>query len=207
MSDPRFVRAWPQAQVSARLYTTRYAVAMFDQAQCRRILDVGCGDAYFEERYPERFVGMDIEMPRLRLAHERGVQLLVLGSADHLPYAPECFDGVLMKDVLEHFYLEAAFHILHEVSRVLKPGGTLIVTTTKNVQSFWDKPDHVRPYSNKWVKRVLVDELNLYKLVAAQELSGGIRGFGRLGLEWLTHALANRCGFRNTHGILTLRRA
>jgi ubiquinone/menaquinone biosynthesis C-methylase UbiE len=194
------------ASTTARLYTTRYALAMFDRALCRRILDVGCGDAFFEELYPERFIGIDIEAARLHQARSRVECRLALASAERMPYHDGAFDGVVMKDVLEHFYLEAAFRILHEVSRVLRPGGTLVVTTTKDTQSFWDKPDHVRPYSNKWVKRVLAEELRLYELVADRELSGGVRGLGKLGLEELSHFLADRLGFRNTHGIVVLRR-
>jgi len=131
---------------------------------------------------------------------------LILGSAERLPFPDGAFDGVLLKDVLEHFYLEGAFCVLHEVSRVLKADGTLVVTTTKNSQWFWDKPDHVRPYSNKWIRRVLVRELGQYEVIAAKELSGGIRGFGKLRLEWLAHAIADRFGIRNTHGIIALKR-
>ncbi len=206
MTHPEYVRALPKAEVTASLYTTRYALAVFNRGSCKRILDLGCGDAFFEERYPERFVGIDVDITRLDRAHKRGVTNLALGSAENLPFADGSFDGVLLKDVLEHFYLEQAFRILHEVSRVLNPGCMLVVTTTKDTQNFWDKPDHVRPYSNKWVKRVLVQELDKYELVAARELSGGIRGFGKLHLESLTHALAERFGVRNTHGIIALKK-
>ena len=127
-------------------------------------------------------------------------------NAETLPFVAASFDGVLLKDVLEHFYLEEAFRVLQEVSRILKTDGRLVVTTTKDTQSFWDKPDHVRPYSNKWVRRVLVQELGQYELIAARELSGGIRGFGKLHLEWLAHVFADQFGIRNTHGIIALRK-
>ena len=54
--------------------------------------------------------------------------------------------------------------------------------------------------------RALVQELGQYEVIAAKQLSGGIRGFGRLRMEWLAHALADRFGIRNTHGIIALRR-
>ena len=206
MSDSGYIRALPEADITASLYTTRYALKMFDAHSCRRILDLGCGDAFFEERYPERFIGLDVEAERVSRAHHRGAQNLILGSAETLPFADASLDGVLMKDVLEHFYLEQAFRILREVTRVLQPDGVLVVTTTKDTQIFWDKPDHVRPYSNKWVRRVLVQEVGQYRLIAARELSGGIRGFGKLRLEWLAHSLAHRFGIRSTHGIIALKR-
>ena len=201
-----YVRALPKAEVTASLYAARYALRAFDRSSCKRILDLGCGDAFFEERYPQRFVGLDVEPTRLSEAHGRGVGNLIVGSGEALPFCAASFDGILMKDVLEHFYLEQTFHVLGEVTRVLAADGLLAITTTKNTQSFWDKPDHVRPYSNKWVRRVLVEELKQYRFVAAQELSGGIRGFGKLHLEWLTHALAHHLGIRNTHGIIVLQK-
>jgi ubiquinone/menaquinone biosynthesis C-methylase UbiE len=206
MTRSGYVRSRPKAEVTAALYTSRYALQTFDQGSCKRILDVGCGEAFFEQRYPHRFIGIDIDLARLSEAHQRSVSNLILGSAERLPFPDGTFDGVLLKDVLEHFCLEGAFCVLHEVSRVLKTDGTLVVTTTKNSQWFWDKPDHVRPYSNKWIRRVLVRELGQYEVIAAKELSGGIRGFGRLRLEWLAHALADRFGIRNTHGIIALKR-
>lgn len=202
-----YVRALPTASVVPSLYTAKYALRAFDMGLCKRILDLGCGDSFFEENYPQRFVGLDVELARLSMAHNRGVGGLIRGTGEALPFATGSFDGVLMKDVLEHFYLEQAFVILEEVTRVLALEGLLVITSTKNVQSFWDKPDHVRPYSNKWIRRVLVEELQRYRLVASQELSGGIRGFGRLDLEWLAHVLAQRLGFRNTHGIVVLQRS
>lgn len=201
-----YVRALPRAHTTARLYATKYALRAFDTGRCKRILDVGCGDAFFEERYPHRFVGLDVELARLTESRGRGVPNLLLGSAEALPFAPASFDGVLMKDVLEHFYLEQVFAILSEVTRVLAADGLLVITTTKDAQSFWDKPDHIRPYSNKWVRRVLVEELQRYRLVSARELSGGIRGFGKLRLEWLAHALAHYLGICNTHGIIVLQK-
>jgi ubiquinone/menaquinone biosynthesis C-methylase UbiE len=206
MSDSSYIRALPKAEITASLYTTRYALKIFDASRCKRILDLGCGDAFFEERYPERFVGLDVEVERVSQARHRGAQKLALGSADALPFVNASFDGVLMKDFLEHFYLEQAFRILHEATRVLESEGILVITTTKDKQIFWDKPDHVRPYSNKWVHRVLVQELEQYRLIAARELSGGIRGFGKLRLEWLAHTLAHRFGIRNTHGVIALMR-
>ena len=206
MPQEAYVRALPKAEITPSLYSARYALRAFDRGLCKRILDLGCGDSFFEEHDPQRFVGLDVELARLTVAHNRGVGKLVLGSGEALPFAAASFDGILMKDVLEHFYLEQAFVIVDEVTRVLAVEGLLVITTTKNVQSFWDKPDHVRPYSNKWIRRVLVEELQHYRLVAAQELSGGIPGFGKLHLEWLAHALAHHLGIRNTHGIVVLQK-
>jgi ubiquinone/menaquinone biosynthesis C-methylase UbiE len=209
-----YIRSLPPAASIASLYTVRQALRILDQYGCQRILDVGCGDAYFEQTFPGRFVGLDIEPQRLVQAGQRGVQRLVVGSGERLPCADCQFDGLLAKDVLEHLYLEQAFRFLYEARRVLRPGGIFITVTSKSVQSFWDKPDHVRPYSNKWVRRVMTHEMPRgsaasgggFEVIWERELSAGIPGFGRLGLEELTHALAQHLGIRNDHGLIALRK-
>jgi ubiquinone/menaquinone biosynthesis C-methylase UbiE len=197
------IRSLPDIGVTKTLYTTRYAMALFRQRGCSCVLDVGCGGGYFEQAEPERYIGLDIEHIRLSKARRAGAHRLVQGSAQCLPFCDATFDGVLAKDVLEHFYLEEAFAFLYEVRRVLRSGGVFVVTTTRANQSFWDKPDHVRPYSNKWVRRVLTQEIGGFEVLDARELSAGIPGFGRLGLEPLAHALANYLGVRIGHGIIS----
>jgi len=201
-----YVRALPKAASIAGLHTTHYALRLFDRYECRRILDVGCGDAYFEEAFPGRFVGLDIERSRVRQAGRRGVELLLVGDGEYLPLADAEFDGLVAKDVLEHLYLGQAFRFLHEARRVLRPGGIFVTVTFRNTQSFWDKPDHVRPYSNKWVNRVMTQEMGGFEVVWARDLSAGIPGFGRLRLEWLTHALAHYLKIRTDHGLICLRK-
>lgn len=54
-------------------------------------------------------------------------------EADKFPYADEMFDVVLFCEILEHL-LQDPVHALAEIRRVLKPGGTLIVTTPNVVR-------------------------------------------------------------------------
>ncbi len=201
-----YVRSLPKAASTAPLYVTRLSLRLFDKYNCRRVLDIGCGDAYFEETFPGRFVGLDVEPQRLAQAARRGVGLLVVGNGERLPFADAQFDGLLAKDMLEHLYLEEAFRLLHDARRVLRPGGIFVVVTSKNVQSFWDKPDHVRPYSNKWVRRVMSQEIGGFHVVFARELSAGIPGFGRLGLESLTHAVAHYLRIHSDHGLIAVQK-
>jgi len=52
---------------------------------------------------------------------------------DEFPYGDEMFDVVLFCEILEHL-LQDPVHALAEIKRVLKPGGTLIVTTPNVVR-------------------------------------------------------------------------
>ena len=201
-----FVRSLPPSSCTATLHTTHHALRTFDAFECRRIIEVGCGDCFFEEAYPGRFVGIDVEPRRLADGAGRGVHGILVGKAEELPFPDEAFDGVLAKDVLEHLYLEQAFRFLAEARRVLRRGGIFVIVTFQATQSFWDKPDHVRPYSNKWVRRVLVQELGGFEVVEERRFSAGIPGFGRLGIAWLAHCLAQWLRIRYDHGMIVVRK-
>jgi len=49
-------------------------------------------------------------------------------ETDVFPYADETFDVVLMGEILEHLTVNPS-HALSEIHRVLKPGGSVIITT------------------------------------------------------------------------------
>ncbi|HEX5229086.1 MAG TPA: class I SAM-dependent methyltransferase [Bryobacteraceae bacterium] len=77
-------------------------------------------------------IGIDVNAATAAKAADRGRALgCVFANADvrRLPFTDECLDIVLSNSTLDHF--ETALEIeesLRELARVLKPGGTLLVT-------------------------------------------------------------------------------
>lgn len=47
---------------------------------------------------------------------------------DHLPFADEAFDGILLQHVIEHFTCHEAVDVIRKLRRVLKKGGLMLVT-------------------------------------------------------------------------------
>lgn len=88
----------------------------------RRLLDVGCGQGFWVERY--RAAGADavgVEPdPDLR-----GSEHVLAGSAEHLPFAEASFDVVHAR--FAYFFGPGAQAGLDEVMRVLRPGGVFLV--------------------------------------------------------------------------------
>ncbi len=95
-----------------------------------KVADVGCAFGFATlllARKGYQTVGIDSSPHYIAWArgrHPQGEYLLC--SAEALPLADASFDGVLLLDVLEHVVDQTA--VIGEVRRVLKPGGTLILS-------------------------------------------------------------------------------
>src|SRR5438132_3244394 len=102
---------------------------------CDSLLDAGCGDGLYLEAIgsgASRLVGTDISDRILETARatatRSGVEPeLVRANVESLPFPDRSFDVVLCTQVIEH--LLAPAEGLHELARVLRPGGTLVITT------------------------------------------------------------------------------
>jgi SAM-dependent methyltransferase len=96
----------------------------------RRVLDIGCAFGFGTRRLvrPGRtVVGIEVSAAYVRRAVRAGGGPLYLrGLGAPLPFRDGAFDAVVCLDVLEHVPDEAA--VVAEIARVLRPGGTLIVS-------------------------------------------------------------------------------
>jgi ubiquinone/menaquinone biosynthesis C-methylase UbiE len=73
-----------------------------------------------------------------RKAKRAGVALtLEQGLSYQLPYPAECFDRVLSSLMLHHLTHTDKLRSLHEVRRVLKPGGLLAIVDLGEPSTWW----------------------------------------------------------------------
>ena len=88
-----------------------------------RLLDIGCGQRQYDDilRQRAQCVGIELDRERYSNCHPE-----VWGSGLCLPFTDECFDTVVSFQVLEHVPEPAL--MMREISRVLRPGGQLILT-------------------------------------------------------------------------------
>jgi ubiquinone/menaquinone biosynthesis C-methylase UbiE len=105
---------WKKKEGLRALYHD-YHRRLFERCPPGFVLDIGGGTAHIKESSAE-VVSVDImSFP--------GID--VVADAHSLPFPSELFSGVVMLDVLHH--LERPIEFLHEASRVLKPGGRLVM--------------------------------------------------------------------------------
>jgi len=127
----------PSAHDFTRLmYVTRFELVLrvIDQwASGLRVLDLGCAQGNFSLALAERgyaVVALDLRpafLRYLRLKYERGHVGCISASIEAFPFLQRTFDVVLLGEVIEHVaYPE---RLLHDLARLLVPGGTLVLTT------------------------------------------------------------------------------
>lgn len=130
-----------QINVPQRLLTERFA-----QGDARRVLDLGAGSGRASiglllarpavsvtavDRY-EGYYGIDDNTPqRLRRNAERAgvASRLSVQVADMrtLPFEPQTFDAAMSVAALDHLDWPGIRQTLHEIARVLRPGGQLLI--------------------------------------------------------------------------------
>ena len=128
-----------------------------------RVLDVGCGTGRPAEALAARGARVwGVDPSEAMLARARGRKLpgggVKQARAEHLPFKPGWFDGVVMRQVVHHVDRPAAFA---EALRVLRPGGRIAIATF-----------HPQHFDHVWVARLVprVAELDRGRFPEPDEL-------------------------------------
>ena len=134
MTETKFTRGKGLLEPTlAHLRTQRANRLIPADLRAGRILDIGCGSfPYFlaHTSFEEKFA-----VDQLPMAKETAVQnrieffSLDLNHEPHLPFEDNFFSVVTLLAVVEHLNPTSMALLFQESHRVLKPGGTVIMTT------------------------------------------------------------------------------
>lgn len=100
----------------------------------KRFLDAGCGTGLFSQAATARgaeVTAMDVGPNLLARVKAKCRCETAVGDVLALPFADACFDIVLCTEVIEHTPQPGT--AIDELARVLRPGGTLVLTTPNRV--------------------------------------------------------------------------
>jgi SAM-dependent methyltransferase len=123
--------------------------------QDARILDVGCGSAWLGDHFAD-YTGLDASDDAVSAARARGRNVRQADVAEALPVDDADFDGVVLKDLLEHVPDPVA--VVAEVLRVLRPGGLTFASSPDAQRWVWDDYTHRRPFTRKAFRRLFIDQ-------------------------------------------------
>jgi ubiquinone/menaquinone biosynthesis C-methylase UbiE len=124
-------------------------IKIFKKHYKKNILDAGCGDGLFIEsatRAGLKCEGMDTNNDLLSVCRKKGFTVVYGDLTKKLPYKDGTFDGIYCSNVFEHLH-EPEF-AMHELLRILKKGGLLIVTVPEaHNRLFYNDWTHVKGFT------------------------------------------------------------
>lgn len=98
-----------------------------------KLLDIGCYDGYIGSLLKKKLgtlceiYGIDVAKNSVKLARKRGIHAKVCNVTGRIEFKSNTFDYIFAGEIIEH--LQDTDFFMREVKRVLKPDGTLILTT------------------------------------------------------------------------------
>ena len=103
-------------------------VNLFTDLPKGKVLDLGCGDGDYAKRLKDlgfNVVAGDIDIARFRYKNE--VEFKHCDITKEMPFPADCFDYVLLMEVVEH--LRNPYAVMPEINRIIKKDGSLILST------------------------------------------------------------------------------
>ena len=127
----------------------------YEQNMSMRVLDLGCGDGVMEQYIHTYFpawqvVGIDVSAESIEMAGRLQLPGIEFRHYDgmKIPFDEGSFDIVLVAGVLHHIDFSLHADLLHEIHRVLKPGGRIIVY----------EHNPLNPFTRQLVKTCIFDK-------------------------------------------------
>ncbi|MFW6107935.1 MAG: class I SAM-dependent methyltransferase [bacterium] len=121
-----------------------------------RVLDVGCGVGILLDMLRDRkdcaCTGLDISPTAIAMVEAKGMRGVV-ATLPEMPLDDASFDAAVATELIEH--LSRPERTLHEIARVTRPGGTIILSTPNEDLRPEDTVEHLNAYDTRSLARFL----------------------------------------------------
>jgi len=134
------------------------------------ILDVGCGEGFITSHLLKAslVVGLDLSESSLKIAKQKlktnKIQF-IRADVTAIPLRESSVDKVAVLEVLEHLPTESQQRLCREIDRVLRRGGTLIITVPYKEQITYTRCIHCGKLTPLWGHLHSMDEEKVRKLL------------------------------------------
>ena len=141
-----------------------------------RHLDLACGSGTFLGTlcdFKSEQVGIDISLPQIlqaKIRYEKANRVFVQSDATRLPFPTGYFDIVTAVELIEHLPISSVEETLEEAFRVLRPGGSLVLSTPNYRSLIWIvepmigwfsevsyKDQHITKFTKTRLQKTLLD--------------------------------------------------
>jgi uncharacterized protein (TIRG00374 family) len=136
------------------------------------ILDIGCGSGVqlrtLKVAKPKLLIGTDVNWNALVYSKNKNISQseFIMADAQNLPFKSETVNRIICAEIIEH--LSEPEQMIGEVQRVLKNGGSIVITTPNEhsiwgfYEFFWDAFGRGRNFGETHLKFFSVRELESF---------------------------------------------
>ncbi|MHA1722235.1 MAG: class I SAM-dependent methyltransferase [Candidatus Baldrarchaeia archaeon] len=142
--------------------------SMLKSSRAKLVLDVGCAEGFitnFLSQLPAYVIGIDLD-ESIKIAKSKVSRAdFIRVTITHLPFKNECFDAITLLEILEHLPNNILNEGIKEVDRVLKPGGTLLISVPYKEKITYTRCIHCGKLTPLWGHLQSFDENKLASLI------------------------------------------
>ena len=147
-----------------------------------RILEVAPGPGYLAVELAKigkyQIVGLDISRSFVQIAQTKAIEAGVAvdfrhGNASNMPFDADSFDLLICRAAFKNF--TELIQALHEMHRVLKPGGKAVIMDLRRDASLEDIKTHVNGLDLRWINALITKWTFKLFLLKNAYTSGDIR--------------------------------
>ncbi|OZC43329.1 SAM-dependent methyltransferase [Rhodococcus sp. 14-2483-1-1] len=148
--------------------------ALVERCRDCTVLEAGSGEGYGANMIADvatHVIGLDYDASAATHVRARYPRVTMLrGNLDRLPFADSTVDVVVNFQVIEHLWDQGAF--LAEVHRILKPGGTLLISTPNRITFSPGRDTPLNPFHTRELDAAELTELLVDARLEVTQLTG-----------------------------------